>query len=116
MSFEDSGLMNAVRNMLSIDWDDAVRNNLTMMYNRGKNRYGQIKGGTPFITGELRESLGFNGKEVGYTKEYAPHVEYGHRLRGGGYVEGKHYLRDNADVQEPIFHADIIRHLKKAGG
>jgi len=39
-------------------------------------------------------------------------VEYGHRLRGGGWVNGQYYLKKNTDKQREIFKEDLIRKLK----
>ena len=54
-------------------------------------------------TGKLQQSLRqvnptkSRDGEVGYTRSYAPHVEYGHRIvRNGkniGYVQGQYYLK-----------------------
>ena len=84
-----------------------VKINMAEIYNRGKR-----PGGTPVDTGELRQSLGISTQAggvwvVGYTKEYAPHVEYGHRTVGGGYVKGQHYLKKNVDAQAPLLVRDI---------
>lgn len=74
-----------------------------------KNRANQI---TPIKSGDLRKSAFFDGVDTfGYTMEYAPHVEYGHRIvRGGtqvGYVEGRHFLEENVKAQEPIYLRDV---------
>lgn len=55
-------------------------------------------------TGELRRSMTFEGAKkstggfeiaVSNNLDYAEHVEYGHRTRGGkGYVPGVHMMRD----------------------
>lgn len=82
--------------------------NMTQIYNRGK-----ANGGTPVDTGELRMSLGQSGDTVGYAKDYAPHVEYGHRTVNGGYVEGQRFLQRNVRAQEPIFRQDLIDQLRK---
>lgn len=85
-----------------------VKANMVEIYNRGKR-----PGGTPVRTGELRISLGIQRQagagtwEVGYTKSYAPHVEYGHRTRGGGYVKGRHFLRDNVAAQQAQLISDL---------
>lgn len=72
------------------------------IYNRGV-----AKGGTPLDTGELRQSMhvSIGGEEavVGYSKDYAPHVEFGHRTRGGSYVEGQHYLQRNVEAERPKY-------------
>lgn len=94
------------------------RRELTEIYNRGKS-----SGGTPVSTeatrpggvhGELMESLTyFGGDEVGYSKDYAPHVEYGHRTRGNGYVEGQRYFEANLKAQEPIYREHLIQILEE---
>ena len=89
-------------------YDAVIQKNMTQIYNRGKS------GGTPVDTGELVGSLSQSREEVGYTKDYAPHVEYGHRLVNGGYVPGQYYLKKNVEAQRPIFRNDIIEQLRKA--
>ena len=90
-----------------------VKLNLAEIYNRGK------QGGTPVKTGQLRQSLGIqrdgDGWIVGYTKEYAPAAEYGHRTRGGGYVPGRYYLKANVAKQESKFRQDLARLIKAMG-
>lgn len=90
--------------------DRLVMKQLTDIYNRGV-----IPGtGTPKDTGELIQSMTINPPKngegsVGYTKEYAPYVEYGHRTRNGGFVEGQYFLRRNGEQQQTIFEEDILR-------
>lgn len=91
-----------------VRFEAVVIKNMTQIYNRGK-----ANGGTPVDTGELRMSLGQSGDTVGYAKDYAPHVEYGHRTVNGGYVEGQRFLQRNVRAQEPIFRQDIIDQLRK---
>ena len=85
------GLAKELDRLSHLRFEAVVLKNMTQIYNRGKS------GGTPVDTGELRISLTQTGDTVGYTKDYAPHVEYGHRTRGGGYVQGQH------------LHGDILR-------
>lgn len=91
-----------------VRFEAVVIKNMTQIYNRGK-----ANGGTPVDTGELRMSLGQSGDTVGYAKDYAPHVEYGHRTVNGGYVEGQRFLQRNIRAQEPIFRQDLIDQLRK---
>lgn len=91
-----------------VRFEAVIAKNMAQIYNRGK-----ADGGTPVRTGELRLSLGHTGDTVGYTKDYAPHVEYGHRTRGGGYVQGQRFLQRNVRAQEPIFRQDLIDQLRK---
>lgn len=71
-------------------------------------------GGTPVDTGELRQSVGADPEAgiIGYTKDYAPHVEYGHRTVDGGYVQGQHFLQKNVERQREIYKTDIRRALR----
>ena len=89
----------ALRELSSISFEAVVKKQTTELLRRA----GQ-PGGTPVDTGELRESSGVQGDEMGYTKEYAPHVEYGHRTAGGGFVKGQHFLKDNVDTQLSLIH------------
>lgn len=73
----------------------------------------QKQGGTPVDTTELRMSAQYNGEEMGYNKDYAPHVEYGHRTLNGGYVPGQYYLKQNVDTQRPIYKQDLKEKMKE---
>lgn len=93
--------------------------------NRGKEDGGM----TPFRAGELRQSMAMSeiddGAEVGYSAEYAPHVEYGHRQEVGryvpaigkrlvaSYVEGQRYFQENVNEQGETFKQDITEQLEK---
>lgn len=102
------GLANELDRLSHLRFEAVVLKNMTQIYNRGKS-----EGGTPVDTGELRMSLSQSGDEVGYTKDYAPHVEYGHRTVNGGYVQGQHFLKKNVDTQRPIFEEDLRRELRR---
>ena len=101
------GLAKELDRLSHLRFEAVVLKNMTQIYSRG------MSGGTPVDTGELRISLTQTGDTVGYTKDYAPHVEYGHRTRGGGYVQGQHFLKKNVDVQRPIFEEDLRRELRR---
>lgn len=99
---------------------EAVKNKqITEMYNRGKSR-GQI-GSTPVSSGkksgQLRVSLIKVNDGIGYVKDYAPHVEYGHRIvrnkKTIGHVQGRRFLRANVNVQKPIYKKDLIKQLER---
>lgn len=127
----------------SVRFDAVVTKNTTQLFNRAKTNANNRVGGTPVDTGELRLSvradlLGgksmhvkdnengglstlvdtsnistFSSATVGYTKEYAPHVEYGHRTRNGGYVHGQRFLQKNVEKQKEIYITDLRRAIKK---
>jgi len=90
------------------DFISVNRKNARDIYTRS-----QKQGGTPVDTTELRTSAQYRGDEVGYNKEYAPHVEYGHKLKNGGYVPGQYYLKSNVDTQRPIYKQDLKDKLKE---
>lgn len=101
----------------SIRFDAVEKKQLTQMLNRARQA-----GGTPVSTeetrpggphGELRLSSSTTEDEIGYTKEYAPHVEYGHRTIDGGFVQGQHFLKNNVDIQRPIYRQDLQKAIKK---
>lgn len=107
---ELTALTNALKALDEVRFDAVILKNTAQMLTRAR-----APGGTPFDTGELRESSSKSGDEVGYIAEYAPHVEYGHRTRDGGFVYGQHYLQRNVDTQRPIYKQDLINALRKAG-
>lgn len=109
---DKDGLGAKLKAASNIRWEGTVKKSLLEMFNRGHSM-------TPVDSGELRLSRdvspptgSFDG-EFGYAKEYAPHVEYGHRTRGGGYVPGQRFLKKNADIQRPIFQRDVKEQIKK---
>lgn len=107
----------------SIRWDAIRKKQVVEMMNRAR-----APGGTPVDTGEMRLSLGSSGDEFGYTKDYAPHVEFGHRQEPGryvpaigkrlkaSYVEGQYFLKRNVDRQRPIYREDLVKGIRKEGG
>lgn len=117
------GLVKELRRLRQLRFEAVVEKNMTQIYQRGKRI-----GGTPVDTGELRQSLGMtktsDGVTVGYTKDYARHVEFGHRQQPGRYVPaigkrlkrswvpGQAYLKRNVDAQRPIYKQDLIKQLR----
>lgn len=97
--------------MNSIRFDAVALKSMTQMLNRAK-----AEGGTPVASGELRKHSSSDGKEMGYTEEYAPYVEYGHRTVNGGYVPGQYFLKRNVATQQPIYRNDLLKAIKKELG
>lgn len=93
--------------MNEIRFNEVVKKNVTQMLSTARN------GGTPVDTGKLRLSSSTYGDEMGYTREYAPHVEYGHRTIDGGWVTGQHFLQANADAQRLIYYQDLMDAIGK---
>lgn len=92
----------------SIRWEAVRKKQAVQMLNRAR-----ASGGTPVDSGELRQSSSSYEEEVGYTKEYAPHVEFGHRTINGGFVQGQHFLQNNVETQQPIYIQDLSRAIRK---
>ncbi len=107
-------LMRKLKAMNAIRFEGVVKEQAAQMYQRAA-KTGASGGGTPVASGELRKSRYWKKDEFGYTKEYAPHVEYGHRTRGGGgFVPGQYYLRSNVQAQQPIFKEDLEKEIERA--
>lgn len=105
---DENGLKEELKRLADIEMEAITKKSLTQMLNRAR-----APGGTPVNTGELRLSSAISMDEMGYGAEYAPHVEYGHRTRGGGFVQGQHFLKMNVDVQGPIFEQDVLKRIRK---
>lgn len=97
------------------DYRKVEAKNLLEMRNRAVTSKSPSNGGTPVDTSELRQSasVNLNNGVFGYTKDYAPHVEFGHRTADGGYVPGQYYLQANVNIQQPIFRQDLIQKMKE---
>lgn len=91
----------------SVRFDAVQKKQLTQMLNRARS------GWTPVDTGELRQSSMVDNDEMGYTKDYAPHVEFGHRTKNGGFVTGQKFLEANVEIQRGIYLQDLLKAIKK---
>lgn len=98
----------ALERLDSVKLDAIKKKQLTQMLNRARS-----PGGTPVDTGELRNSSSARDDEMGYTKDYAPHVEYGHRTPNGGYVQGQRFLQKNVEEQQEIYIEDLRNAYKE---
>lgn len=107
-------LSDALRRLSSVRFDAVCEKNIAQVYERGKS-----EGGTPVDTSDLKKSLAMvpagEDSEAGYSMEYAPHVEYGHRTRGGGYVQGQRFLDANVRKQRRIFKKDLVAQIERFG-
>lgn len=90
------------------DFKAVSHRNIRAIYSRAAK-----PGGTPVLSNELRRSLKYRDGELGYGAEHAPHVEYGHRKVGGGFVPGQYYLKRNVDTQRPIYKEELKTELRK---
>lgn len=72
----------------------------------------KINGGT--LRGDWRlAKTAINSIQISNNIEYAPFVEYGHRLRNGGFFPGVFMLRDTINDFEDRFQALVEINLKK---
>lgn len=100
------------------DFEKVRNKNLLEMRNRAVRSSDPSQGGTPRKTGELRISAGVDTNRgfFGYTKDYAPHVNFGHRLviggRTVGYISGQNFLAANVNIQNPIYRQDLINEMR----
>ncbi|MDD2370837.1 MAG: hypothetical protein PHQ32_02410 [Firmicutes bacterium] len=73
-----------------------------------------------YKTGGLSKSGSFNIKglngEIGYSVKYAPHVEFGHRTRGGGFVPGVKFLYNAAEDNREAHQKAVSDLVKKLTG
>ena len=108
-------LEDELQRLNSVRFDAVAEKQVVQMLNRAR-----ASGGTPVDTGELRQSSSATKDEMGYGTEYAPHVEFGHRIvvkrKKVGYVEGQYFLSANLEQQRPIYKADLKNAIAKEGG
>lgn len=109
----DRALAQALRRKSEADFVRVGQKSLMEMRNRAVSSSNPASGGTPRDTSELRLSASVSGDQMGYVKDYAPHVEYGHRTRNGGFVPGRYFLKTNTNIQKPIFREDLIQKLRE---
>lgn len=67
----------------------------------------------PVDTGALRDSAYYEDGEFGYSVEYAPYVNYGHRTTSGGFVEGRHFLEEVVNEQEEKYRQAVLNNLRE---
>lgn len=114
ITIEDkNGLDQELQRLNSVRFDSVRKKNVAELLNRARKNKNTTLGGTPVDTGELRLSSSSNLHEMGYTKEYAPHVEYGHRTKNGNWVPGQRFLQKNVQIQQEIYVEDLRKAIKK---
>lgn len=106
-------LENKLKKMSNIDFSAVREKQVTQLFNRAKKNAATTVGGTPVDTGEMRKNIQKNIDGISYVEEYSPHVEYGHRTRNGGWVEGQKFAQKNAEIQREIYIKDLTNAIKK---
>ena len=108
VEIDDRQVREVLDRIQNANWSGIRAKQVVDIYNRAK-----APGGTPVKTGELRLSGQADtvGLTFGYTKEYAPDVEYGTQ-----HQRGQHYLQRNCEAQRPIYLEDVKREIKRCIG
>lgn len=114
------GLLDKV-SRLSPEIDEAV---LTAMADEGGDWWSDVTDNTPVDTGDLQRSWTLTGPDKKGNKfemdlnnnlEYAAHIEYGHRTRGGkSSVKGIYMLRDGTRRLEESLKPAVKKEVRKA--
>lgn len=117
-------LYRRLRRLSEEEFIEACKETTTYLRNRARVH-------TPVKEGKLRNSLRqempAHGKDgvVGFTREYAPHVEYGHRQTPGRFVpaigkrlkarfvQGRYYLKAAVEETRPKFKEILRRKLEE---
>lgn len=124
--FNDEDFARRMRGLQKIDMRSLYADTVASMMRRsranGEKKRKAVSPATPYRHGYLNRSRKTAVKEsggyFGYSAEYAPHVEYGHRLvRNGrqvGYVKGQHFLRANIKMEAKLFKKRIQKVYEEA--
>lgn len=124
VTLDDGGLSAALGELGRLDVGAAVKATVNQMA-------GDLRTMTPRETGSLvnslRQEASGNEGVVGYVAGYAPHVEYGHRQNVGQYVprlgkalkapyvEGQHFLSQEARAAQVVLRRRVGEALREAG-
>lgn len=108
VTIDDRQVREALDRIQNANWDGVRAKQVVDIFNRAK-----APGGTPVKTGELRLSgqVDTYNMTFGYTKEYAPDVEFGTQ-----HQRAQHYLQRNCETQRPIYLEDVKREIKRCIG
>lgn len=124
LEFNDDGLGDALKELANIKPDIIIKRTVNEIAE-------DLRVTTPRDTGELigsiRQSVKGGEGEVGYTGEYAPHVEYGHRQNVGQYVpklgkrlkapfvEGQHFFSAEMKAALAVLRKRCGEYLRSKG-
>lgn len=124
LQFDDGGLGDALKELTNIKPDVIMKRTINEIAE-------DLRATTPRDTGELigsiRQSVKGGEGEVGYTSEYAPHVEYGHRQNAGQYVpklgkrlkapfvEGQHFFSTEMKAALAVLRKRCGEYLRSKG-
>lgn len=110
-----------IQRLNSIRFAAVQKKNVKEMFDRAKGT-NPAQGGTPVAKntkwhkgGQMRSTIEYLPETdgIGYTVEYAPHVNFGHRTINGGYVQGQRFLDHNVEIQSSTYRQDLLNAIKK---
>lgn len=124
VTLDDGGLSAALGELGRLDVGAAVKATVNQMAE-------DLRAITPRRTGALEKSMRQEVTDttgtIGYLAGYAPHVEYGHRQNVGQYVprlgkaleapyvEGQHFLSQEARAAQAVLRRRVGEALREAG-
>lgn len=109
----DVELSKMLQRKSTFDGGRFVKNQTTLLYNEAKRNTPVAPNTKYHRGGMLRRSLKPGAGFVGYTEEYAPHVELGHRTKNGGYVQGQRFLQRSLDRRKDAFGQALKQEVAK---
>ncbi len=112
VTLDDGGLAGALSELARLSAGVAVKATVNQMAE-------DLRASTPRrsgdLVGSLKQSVSDAKGTIGYTVEYAPHVEYGHRAGRSSYVEGQHFLSQEVKVGQAVLARRIGEELRRRG-
>ena len=124
LEFDDGGLGDALKELANIKPEIVMKSTVNEIAEH-------LRATTPKDTSELVGSICQSVKggegEIGYTEEYAPHVEYGHRQNVGQYVsklgkrlkapfvEGQHFFATEIKAARAVLKKRCGEYLRSKG-
>lgn len=116
-----NGFGQALEKAIAADFGEVVEMSLDNIIRRGQHSKITEEGGTPYDTGLLMSGMSstsphgaynFNG-EAGYVQDYGLFQEVGFRMRNGRFFEGRKFLYNNKNIEEPILFKNSLEYIQR---
>lgn len=124
LEFDDGGLGDALKELANIKPEIVMKSTVNEV---AEHLRATTPKDTSELVGSIRQSVKGGEGEIGYTEEYAPHVEYGHRQNVGQYVskigkrlkapfvEGQHFFSTEMKAARAILKKRCGEYLRSKG-
>lgn len=124
LSMSDTGVKEKLARLSAVDARDILVATVNDMKSKAE-RYAP-RGDTGQLANSVRASITGDRGTVGYTAEYAPHVEYGHRQNVGryvprlgkrlvaSYVPGQHFFRHAVNEERKVLKKMVAEAVEEA--